>query len=74
MWTQSKGRRGEWGRLGDMMDIDTLPWVKEIASGKVLYNTGELSSVLGADLEGLDEAVGGRSKKAICEAIFFILT
>ena len=56
------------------MDIDTLPWVKEIASGKVLYNTGELSWVLGADLEGWDEAVGGRSKKAICEAIFFILT
>ena len=41
------------------------------ASGKLLYNIGELSSVLGADLEGWDEGVGGRSKKAICEAIFY---
>ena len=32
------GRR-EWGELGEGIDIYTLPCVKQIASGKLLYNT-----------------------------------
>ena len=41
--------------------IYTLPCVKQIASGKLLYSTG--SSVLCGDLEGWEEEVGGRSMR-----------
>ena len=45
------------------IDIYTLPCVKQIASGNLLYGAGRSASVLCDDLDGLDEGEGGRSKK-----------
>ena len=49
------GGKGEGGRNCEVrFDIYTLPYIKQIASGKLLYSPRGLSSVLCDDLDGWD--------------------
>ena len=57
MWTQGEGEGGTNWEI--KFDINTLPCVKQIASGNQLYSTGS-STVLCDDLDG---SGGGRFKQ-----------
>ena len=56
--------KGEGGRKGKgSMETYTLPYAKQTASGKVLYESGSAASVLCDQLDGMRREAGGRFER-----------